>query len=132
MAFYIDTSAAVKLAVAETESEPLRTFLARHDDGLVASSLLVVEMRRAALRSGDPITALAATRPILESIHLVRISDAILQRASTLMPATIRSLDAIHLATALSLGTMAQGMVCYDKLLGEAATNQGVDVHSPR
>jgi uncharacterized protein len=132
VAIYIDTSAAVKLAVAEAESEALRRFLAGYDDGLVASSLIVVEMRRAALRSGDPIAALAATKTLIESIRLVRTGDAILQRAGTLLPATMRSLDAIHLSTALSLGTAVEGMVCYDKRLGEAATNQGIDVRSPR
>jgi uncharacterized protein len=132
VAVYIDTSAAVKLAVAEAESQALREFLTRYDDGLVSSSLIVVEMRRAALRSGDPITALDATKTFLESIRLVRISDAILQRAGTLMPATLRSLDAIHLATALSLGAMIEGFVCYDNGLCGAALNQGIEVSSPR
>jgi uncharacterized protein len=132
VAIYIDTSAAVKLAVAEAESEALRRFLAGYDDGLVASSLIVVEMRRAALRSGDPLAALEATKTLIESIRLVRIGDAILQRAGTLLPATMRSLDAIHLSTALLLGTAVEGMVCYDRRLCEAATNQGIDVRSPR
>jgi uncharacterized protein len=131
MAVYLDTSAAMKLAVAEAESEALRTFLALATDGFVSSALLAVELRRAALRSRDPASALAAVANVIPAIRLVRMDDDILGQAGILLPPSVRSLDAIHLATALSLGPAVETMICYDTRLAEAATAAGMNVQAP-
>ena len=131
MAIYLDTSAAMKLAVAESESEALRTFLASATDGFVSSALLAVELRRAALRSSDSAAALSAVAKVIPAIRLVRIDDEILGQAGILLPPSLRSLDAIHLATALSLGTAVESMVCYDTRLAQAALASGLAVQSP-
>ena len=122
----------MKLAVLEPESEALRTFLARCEDGFVSSSLLTIELRRAALRANDPAIALAAVANIIPAIRLVRIDDEVIGQAGILLPPSLRSLDAIHLATALSLGAAVEAMVCYDNRLTEAATTAGLHVDSPR
>ena len=131
MAIYLDTSAAMKLAIAEAESEALRIFVAPATDGFVSSALLAVELRRAALRSNDPALALAAVAKVIPAIRLVRIDDDILGHAGILLPPSLRSLDAIHLATALSLGPAVETMICYDIRLAAAATAAGIDVQSP-
>ncbi len=132
MAIYLDTSAALKLAVAEPESVALRHFLARSEGGFVSSSLLAVELRRAALRANDAAVALAAVANVIPAIRLVRIDDDVIGQAGILLPPSLRSLDALHLATVLSLGSAVEAMVCYDKRLAEAATDAGVDVHVPK
>lgn len=131
MAVYLDASAAVKLAVAEPESEALRAFLSGCDDGFVSSSLLAVELRRAALRANDPAMALAAVATVIPAIRLVRIDDEVIGHAGILMPPSLRSLDAIHLATALSLGSAVEAMVCYDARLAKAAFDAGIKVQYP-
>ena len=132
MAVYLDTSAALKLAVAEPESGALRDFLGRYSDGFVSSTLLAVELRRAALRANDAAVALAAVGTVIPAIRLVGIDDDVIGQASILQPPPLRSLDAVHLATALILGPAVEAMVCYDKRLAEAAAGAGIDVHSPR
>ena len=131
MAVYLDSSAAMKLAVVEPESEALRAFLSGCKDGFVSSSLLAVELRRAALRAKDPDIALAAVSKVIPAIRLVRIDDEVVAHAGILMPPSLRSLDAIHLATALVLGAAVEAMVCYDIRLAEAATYVGIDVRFP-
>lgn len=131
MALYLDTSAALKLAVSEPESAALRNFLPQFGDGFVSSALLAVELRRAALRSSNPAVALAAVNQVIPAIRLVRIDDEIVDHAGVLLPATMRSLDAIHLATAISLGAAAEGIVSYDQRLNDAATNAGLTVYHP-
>lgn len=121
----------MKLAVVEPESEALRAFLSGCTDGFVSSSLLAVELRRAALRAKNPDVALAAVSKVIPAIRLVRIDDEVVAQAGILMPPSLRSLDAIHLATALVLGPAVEAMVCYDVRLAEAATHAGVDVRFP-
>ncbi len=132
MAVYLDTSAALKLAIAEPESEALRNFLARSEGGFVSSSLLAVELRRAALRANDAAAALTAVANVIPAIRLVRIDDDAIGQAGLVLPPSLRSLDAIHLATVLSLGSAVDAMVCYDKRLAQAAVAAGIDVHSPQ
>lgn len=128
---YLDTSAALKLAVAEAESEALRAFLSGCTDGFVSSSLLAVEMCRAALRTDEPELALAAVGRVIPAIRLVRIDDEILAQAGVMLPSSLRSLDAIHLATARLLGGAVEALVCYDARLSVAADQAGITVHSP-
>jgi uncharacterized protein len=124
---YVDSSAFVKLVVSEAESGALRRFLTASPRRLTASALLEVEaMRVARAVGGDVASAMAEA---LRSIVLVDISLAIRTRARLLDPVELRTLDAIHLATALEVG--ARDVVVYDDRLGAAATAYGMDVLSP-
>lgn len=125
---YLDTSAFLKLVRSEPESRALRTEVAP-GDSLVSSTLLLVEGRRAAARYGS--VALSRARAALTTITLLPIDDATLETATNLEPAELRSLDALHLAAALSLGDDLARLYCYDARLCSAATELGLDVRHP-
>lgn len=124
----MDTSAFVKLILGERESAPLQRALTPRGEQ-VCSALLTVESRRAAIRYGA--TAEAQTRTALQAITLVPIDAEVLERAAALAPPSLRSLDAIHLATALSLGADLEHLYCYDERLTAAAVAHGLDVRAP-
>lgn len=126
---YLDSSAIVKLAVRETESAALRRYLRRRSP-LVSSSLARTEVLRALLSAGGD--AVVAGRKVLTRLDLVRISNTVLNEAATLLPADIRSLDAIHLATASRLGRDLGPIVTYDDRMAEAARQLGHRVVAPR
>ena len=128
MATYLDTSAIVKLAVREPESTALRQYLRRRRP-LVSSALARTEVLRALLSAGDD--AVAAGRTVLTRLELVRIDNRILEAAAILRPAYVRSLDAIHLATAQRLGQDLGALVTYDDRMTEAARHLGYRAVSP-
>lgn len=128
-ATYLDSSAIVKLAVRENESVSLRRYLRRRLP-LVSSSLARTEVMRALLPGGDD--AVAAGWKVLSRLDLVRISTGILDDAAVLLPTDLRSLDAIHLATARRLGQDLGAIVTYDERMAEAATLLGHRVVAPR
>ena len=128
MAVYLDSSAIVKLAVLEPESEALRRHLRRRRP-LVSSALARTEVLRALLPAGAE--AVAAGRRVLASLDIVRLNDRVLDRAATLLPTTLRSLDAIHLATAARLGSDLSEIVTYDDRMAEAARALGHRVSAP-
>lgn len=126
----LDTSAAIKLVVAEPESAALTDWLAAHDTEVIMSSaLLRVELHRALHRIGaeKPVHELART--LLDGLHL-RPVDAVLHRAAALDGQHLRSLDAIHLATALDSSTPPT-FVTYDTRLAERAARAGVATAAP-
>ena len=125
---YIDTSAVLKLVHPEAESGALRTWLARHSDDLVSSALVRTEARRALLRN-DP-GALPELPAILAVIAQIPVSEAILDAAAMLPEPLLRSLDAIHLASAQSIAAVT-AVLAYDKHLIDAARNAGLTVASP-
>jgi len=125
---YLDSSALVKLAVVEPESVALRRYLRRRRP-VVSSALARTEVLRALLQAGEG--ALAAGRKVLTSIDLVRINDRVLNAAGLLLPQQLRSLDAIHLATALQLASDLGQLVTYDERMAEAAEQLGFTVASP-
>ncbi len=127
MPAYLDTSAFVKLVRVERETAALRADLG--DEELVSSALLRVEAQRAAARLGP--AALDAARLLLERATLLPLDDAVLERAATLEPPVLRSLDALHLATALSVGAEHLTLHTYDDLLARAAAAHGFAVRSP-
>jgi predicted nucleic acid-binding protein len=129
MVYYLDTSAFLKLIVAEKHSKALRTWADRHDQSLVSSDLLRIESLRAARRLGSEV--LLATRQMLRAVHLISLTADICESAAELDPAILRSLDAAHLATALQLGSDLDGVVTYDERMSEAATQLGVEVLAP-
>ena len=127
---YLDSSAIVKLVVTEPESEALRDYLAVRENRL-ASVLARVEVVRALRRSyGAAPPALHHAEHVLKGIAMVAVDEPILLRAARLQPDQLRSLDAIHLATALSLDGL-EAMVTYDRRLQGAATEAGIGVSAP-
>jgi predicted nucleic acid-binding protein len=124
---YLDTSAFVKLVRSEPESSALRGELAGRE--LLSSVLLTVEGRRAARRYGE--LAARRARVALTAITLVPLDEAILQAAADLEPAELRSLDALHLATVVSLGEDLERLFCYDVRLTDAAQALGIEVSRP-
>lgn len=126
---YLDASAIVKLVVREPESRALRRYLGRRRP-LVSSALARTEVLRALLSSGE--MAVRRGRETLTRMDLIRVNDRILGAAGALLPPEIRSLDAIHLATAQELGEELGQLVTYDERMATAARNVGLRVADPR
>ena len=119
----------MKLVVREPESLALRRYLRRRQP-LVSSALARTEVLRALLPGGDE--AVARGRTVLQRIDLVRVNDRILNAAGALRPPELRSLDAIHLATAQELGDDLSVVVTYDDRMAAAAKHVGYKVIQPR
>jgi predicted nucleic acid-binding protein len=128
-ATYVDSSALVKLAVLEPESAALRRYLRRRRP-LVSSALARTEVLRALLLLGPD--AIERGRAVLATVDLVRVNDRVLEAAGTLRPATVRSLDAVHLATAQQMGVDLSRVVTYDERMAAGARRLGFSVISPR
>jgi uncharacterized protein len=128
-ATYLDSSAIVKLVVAEPESAALRRYLRRRRP-LVSSALAKAEVLRALLPLGEQ--AVRRGQEVIARLELIRISDRILATAGQLLPAELRTLDAIHLATALELGGDLARVITYDERMRTAATAIGCSVAAPR
>lgn len=129
MALYLDSSALVKLVVREPESVALRRYLRRRRP-LIASALARTEVLRALLPAGDE--AMARGRAVLQRIELVRVNDRILNAAGELWPPHLRSLDAIHLATAQAIGEELTALITYDDRMSTAAEQLGYRTVQPR
>jgi predicted nucleic acid-binding protein len=127
-ATYVDSSALVKLAVREPESAALRRYLARRRP-LVSSALARTEVVRALLPVGPD--AVRRGREVMARVDLLRVSDRVLDAAGLLEPFALRSLDAIHLASAEQLGSDLRGFVTYDERLAAAAADRGFRVVRP-
>ncbi len=125
---YLDTSAYVKLIVDEPESVALHRELSRWSTW-TSSALLGVEAVRACRRLGEEVADSAEAS--LSDIALVPIDDEVLASARRLDPSELRSLDAIHLATALSIGTDLGALFSYDDRLTAAARAAGLSVLTP-
>lgn len=127
-ATYLDSSAIVKLVVEEPQSRALGRYLRRRRP-LMSSALARTEVLRALLMEGEP--GLTRARAVLSRIDMVRLNDRVLAAAGTLLPADLRSLDAIHLATAQLLGGDLGKVVTYDERMIEAAQQLGIETTSP-
>jgi predicted nucleic acid-binding protein len=127
-ATYVDSSAIVKLVMAEPESGALRRYL-RHRLPLVSSALARAEVVRAIRPKGE--ARVQRAEEILAGIDLIRINDRILRAAASLLPPELRTLDAIHLATALDLRDELARLVTYDDRLSAAAEAAGCSVAAP-
>jgi predicted nucleic acid-binding protein len=121
----------VKLVQKEAESEALRRYLRRHrSDERVASALARVEVVRAVQPGGA--AAVAKARRQLARVHLVTLDRGLLDRAATIAPGTVlRSLDAIHLASAHLVIADLRALVTYDQRMAGAATAMGYNVAAP-
>lgn len=129
MATYLDSSAIVKLAVREPESLALRRYLRRRQP-LVSRALARTEVLRALLPAGDE--AVTRGRNVLERLNLVRVNERILDAAGKLQHPELRSLDAIHLATADQFGNQLSALVTYDDRMVAAAKQLGYRIVQPR
>ena len=127
-ATYLDSSAIVKLAVAERQSQALRRHLRRRRP-LVSSALARTEVLRALLPAGA--AAVAAGRAVLADLDLARVNDRVLMDAAALEPVELRTLDAIHLATARLLGNELSVLVTYDDRMLAAAAQLGIRTAAP-
>lgn len=130
MAFYVDTSALVKLVVAEPETDALLGWMGDEDRTPVSCDLARTELLRA-VRRAAPEHAVRG-RAVLDSVTILAVTTDIFEHAGRLEPTTLRILDALHLAAALVLGDELQGIVTYDDRLAEAAQANGVAVIDPR
>ena len=126
---YVDTSALVKLVRSEPETCALEAWIASTATGFVASAITETELLRAAL--GETEEDWQRANRVLAGIDLVGATPGILRSAGGLLPARLRSLDAIHLATALELRDSVDAVLTYDKRMAEAARMQGFAVVSP-
>jgi len=127
---YLDSSAFVKFVVDEDESAVLRDRFSGQGMRFVSSALLRTEAMRA-VRHASPET-IAAMRDALRRVDLVGLDDRILDAAAGLDPAVMRTLDAIHLATAMALGDDLIAIVSYDERMLKAARVLGLPTESPR
>ena len=129
---YLDASAIVKLGTAEPESLALRAWL-RDRSPLLTSRISTVEVARAIGRNeaGSVAAGRAAAREVFTSVALTELDAGIANRAAELGPATLRALDAIHLATVLALGGELAAFVTYDGRLADAARAAGLEVIAP-
>ena len=128
--YYADTSAVIKLLVEETHSEPFAAFYDGHADAeWVSSAVLRIELTRAVARAMPAL--LPEARDLLAAFSYIAIDDEIVDGAMTEPDRGLRSLDAIHLATARILAPELEALVAYDKRLIKAAADAGLATVSP-
>ena len=126
---YLDSSALVKLVVAEGESAALRRYL-RSQPQRASCALARVEVMRAVRPQGG--AALARARRLLRRLDLLQLDDDLLDAAASLDPGILRSLDAIHLAAARTLAGDLAAVVTYDDRMTAAAGLLGLPIAAPR
>lgn len=125
---YFDSSALVKLVIQEAESNALRRFL-RATSSRATSGLAQVEVVRA-VRRYDPTEVPRAAR-LFRDMFVLSVDDN-LRPAGALDPIELRTLDAVHLATARTFGEELAGIVTYDDRMARAAAATGITVFAPR
>lgn len=126
---YLDSSAIVKLVVPELETEVLRAHVA--GSRLVTSEVALTEVPRAAhLRTGDA-AVLVEAEALLRRFDLVKLDEDVHRAAARRAPRDLRTLDAIHLASALRVGEALTTVVAYDRRLAQAARDAGLTVEAP-
>ena len=129
--YYADTSAVIKLLAEETHSRAFAAFYDAHADAeWVSSALLRIEVSRAVVRALPAL--LPEARDLLLAFSTIAIDDDVVEGAMNEPDRTLRSLDAIHLATARILGPDLDAVASYDDRLIEAATDAGLATVSPR
>jgi uncharacterized protein len=124
---YVDSSAFVKLVVPELESAQLRQHL-RHRPSLISARLLRTEVLRAIGRAAP--TRVPTALELLDDVFMVPL-DQLCDQAGVLQPPELRSLDALHVAAALSLNEHLHEFITYDQRLAQAAQQHGLPVTIP-
>ena len=127
MPLYVDSSALVKLLVSERESNALKAYFVA--TSLVTSVITPIEVGRLLRRRGfeDEV----AQREFFDGVEIRELDDGVAERAASLQPIALRTLDAIHLASAIDLRAELDGFVTYDAQLAEAARALRLPVVSP-
>ena len=129
--YYIDTSAALKLLTDDSHSRAFATFYDESEGASwVSSALLRIQVIRAVSRAMP--AALPDARALLLAFDYVSIDDEVVDAAMNEPDRMLRSLDAIHLATARVLGPDLDGLATYDDRLAVAAKDAGIPVLDPR
>ena len=128
--YYADTSAVIKLLVEETYSRAFAAFYDAHADAeWVSSALLRIEVVRAVTRARPAL--LPEARELLLAFSCIAMDDEVVEGAMNEPDRSLRSLDAIHLATARILAPELDGLVSYDDRLLRAAADAGLPAISP-
>jgi uncharacterized protein len=125
---YLDTSALGRVLLAEPDAAAIRGVLAEHE-AWWSSELLMVELRRFATREN----LAEAAEKLLDGVSLINVDSAALQRASRVEPSEVRSLDAIHLDTAMRLSADGRiaSVLTYDRQLQAGCRHHGLEVAAP-
>jgi predicted nucleic acid-binding protein len=127
---YLDSSAILKLVAPEPHSSALMELVAR-DREVVSSVLAFVEVLRSAQRSEKRATRVRRARKVLARVSMLRIDPLVLRAAAEIEPQELRTLDALHLATVLSIADLSPILVTYDDRLRRAALHHRVLVETP-
>lgn len=127
MAWYCDSSALLKLLVSEDETPAIQSAVLGRV--LITSELSLTEVGRALLRHGQ--AGEEKLEELIDRVDFVPVTSDLLAEARKLLPPSLRTLDAIQLATALDLGDACDGMLTYDFRLQTAARSSGLTVESP-
>ncbi len=129
MSVYLDTSALAKLVVSEAETEALRSWLQNTEgSSLVVNAIGAVELQRIAARVSQAAVSVATL--LLARIDRMELNSAALALAASLPPPAVRTLDALHIASAAQLGDLT-ALVTYDDRMAAAAIGYGLPVASP-
>ena len=128
--FYLDSSAILKLIVREPESASLLAFLAVEDER-ASSALASVEVAMALRKMEASQRVRERAVEVLERISLIRMDELILEEAAAIELSSLRTLDAIHLASALALGNELSAVVTYDRRMAEGAILCGLETAAP-
>jgi predicted nucleic acid-binding protein len=127
---YLDASALMKLVRREAETDALCEWLDLHGaQPVVSSELGRVEVLRAARRAGDPV--MAEARAVVGDLDLIPLDRAVQDVACDIGDRSLRTLDALHLASALLLGDVLTAFVAYDHRLADGARAAGLVVAAP-
>lgn len=126
---YLDTSAFVKLVNSEPETPALRRHLRQRSAELVSAVLLRTEALRTA--QAQSAARVGSMRIALRQVAFIDLDRPLFDAAGTIQPPDVRSLDAVHLVAALSLGDDLDELITYDTRMAAAATSHGLVVSSP-
>lgn len=126
---YVDASALVKLALREPESDVLRAYLMALPDP-ATSRIAFVEVHRAMTRAGEE-PGVDAMEAVWERTVFIELDASVADSAARIGPPTLRSLDALHVASALALADDLESFVTYDARLADAARMAGLSVVAP-
>jgi predicted nucleic acid-binding protein len=129
--YYIDTSAAFKLLAAEEHAEAFLAFYGEHrNDEWISSDLLRIEVTRTVTRHWRAL--IPDAQRLLDAFEYIQIDEDVVHTAMVEPDPLLRSLDAIHLATARLLGKELTALLTYDDRLAKAAADAGIPVLTPR
>jgi predicted nucleic acid-binding protein len=127
---YFDTSALAKLVIEEDETPALQEWLREIPDAvLLSSNLIRIEMARTVLRRNPG--AIFQVKRVLADVRRIALTNEVLEVAAQIQPPGLRSLDAVHLASALKFYDRLTAFVTYDERLSAAADAMGLPAVSP-